>query len=761
MDLQPPNPNPNPIPFFSYRSQPSSPQSDQAMPHQDLQQPRSSFDSQLAAIDDLSLASDSPLQTLLSSPPPHQPQPISVVDSKASCLNGGDNLSYARFEDKEDHGDGNSPASPSYCVDPNRHWSSFDDNSFYLHKPKPSMVGAGLVNLGNTCFVNAVLQCFTHTVPLIKGLRSCKHELLCRSGYREFCVACSMYDHIQLSIDSSGGCISPWKFVDNLNSKYICFLGFEKKSIFAFLDLKRKVYLLSWICMMKEIGVHILVTLTYNQLDFSASFMRYNQEDAHEFLQCFLDKLEMCFLTPKTGEISLNPPVDNLVQKVFGGRLISRLQCCNCGHCSNNFEPLIDLSLEIENVDSLPSALESFTSEEKIGDSDSKFTCEHCKEEVAVVKQLLLDQVPSVAVFHLKRFKNDGSYVEKIDKHVNFPLELDLQSYTTGASSDDDELMYDLYGIVVHVGLSSMFGHYFSFVRSAPDTWHRLDDSKVTRVEEEFVLSQDAYILFYARRGTPWFSSLIDAEMNCLDPAILSTSPQSVLDAAENTCPLPNSAYIYDASVALDAVSLLPNLSFVDETCVAKPIGKNDSQGVESSEVKVNEPIRENDCEGAGISEVKASDVNCNATTIRENGCQGVESGEVKTSGHEIFHPLTPPRSPSPELFALKTPVSLGSGFQIPRGHLKSEERTTLRKRLSNKVPDDSKTKEAIRFISKSMPSSRAGKLMEAMYRPQSAAGASRKKKRLDSPCKRAGSSNVRHKSSHGSVVHPVAAVLR
>ncbi|KAF4354930.1 hypothetical protein F8388_013879 [Cannabis sativa] len=698
MDLQPPNPNPNPIPFFSYRSQPSSPQSDQAMPHQDLQQPRSSFDSQLAAIDDLSLASDSPLQTLLSSPPPHQPQPISVVDSKGSCLNGGDNLSYARFEDKEDHGDGNSPASPSYCVDPNRHWSSFDDNSFYLHKPKSSMVGAGLVNLGNTCFVNAVLQCFTHTVPLIKGLRSCKHELLCRSGYREFCVACSMYDHIQLSIDSSGGCISPWK---------------------------------------------------------------YNQEDAHEFLQCFLDKLEMCFLTPKTGEISLNPPVDNLVQKVFGGRLISRLQCCNCGHCSNNFEPLIDLSLEIENVDSLPSALESFTSEEKIGDSDSKFTCEHCKEEVAVVKQLLLDQVPSVAVFHLKRFKNDGSYVEKIDKHVNFPLELDLQSYTTGASSDDDELMYDLYGIVVHVGLSSMFGHYFSFVRSAPDTWHRLDDSKVTRVEEEFVLSQDAYILFYARRGTPWFSSLIDAEMNCLDPAILSTSPQSVLDAAENTCPLPNSAYIYDASVALDAVSLLPNLSFVDETCVAKPIGKNDSQGVESSEVKVNEPIRENDCEGAGISEVKASDVNCNATTIRENGCQGVESGEVKTSGHEIFHSLTPPRSPSPELFALKTPVSLGSGFQIPRGHLKSEERTTLRKRLSNKVPDDSKTKEAIRFISKSMPSSRAGKLMEAMYRPQSAAGASRKKKRLDSPCKRAGSSNVRHKSSHGSVVHPVAAVLR
>lgn len=48
-------------------------------------------------------------------------------------------------------------------------------------------------------------------------------------------------------------------------------------------------------------------------------------------------------------------------------------------------------------------------------------------------KQLLLDKEPSVAVFHLKRFKTDGFNVEKIDKHVDFPLELDLQPYTGGS----------------------------------------------------------------------------------------------------------------------------------------------------------------------------------------------------------------------------------------------------------------------------------------------------------------------------------------
>lgn len=91
---------------------------------------------------------------------------------------------------------------------------------------------------------------------------------------------------------------------------------------------------------------------------------------------------------------------------------------------------MIDLSLEIEDVDTLPSALESFTKVEKIDDLVAKFRCENCEDKVSVEKQLMLDQAPSVAAFHLKRFKTKATYVKKIDKHIVFPLELDLQPYT-------------------------------------------------------------------------------------------------------------------------------------------------------------------------------------------------------------------------------------------------------------------------------------------------------------------------------------------
>ncbi|KAF3659458.1 hypothetical protein FXO37_13965, partial [Capsicum annuum] len=88
--------------------------------------------------------------------------------------------------------------------------------------------------------------------------------------------------------------------------------------------------------------------------DFSSGFHKYQQEDAHEFLQCFLNRLES--------------QCSDVVQQVFGGRLVSKLRCCNCGHFSNTYEPLIDVSLEIKDADSLHSALESFTRVEKLDD---------------------------------------------------------------------------------------------------------------------------------------------------------------------------------------------------------------------------------------------------------------------------------------------------------------------------------------------------------------------------------------------------------
>uniref|UniRef100_A0A7N0TAV1 Ubiquitin carboxyl-terminal hydrolase n=1 Tax=Kalanchoe fedtschenkoi TaxID=63787 RepID=A0A7N0TAV1_KALFE len=336
-----------------------------------------------------------------------------------------------------------------------------------------SRVGAGFVNLGNTCFLNAVLQCLVHTSPLLQGLFLVKHHSPC---FREkFCLICTLRELVQRSFSSPDE-FPPYGIVNNL--KY-----------------------------------------------FSANFVRFQQEDAHEFLQCLLDKLEkypMCSLDPFSVASS-----DNLVKQVFGGSLISRLRCSECNHISCTPEDLIDFSLEIDNVNTLEGALDSFTKLEKI--EDIKLTCDGCDEKVSMEKQFMVDKAPLVASIHLKRFKNDGVSVEKISKLVEYPLSLNLQPYTACHQEHNVDLMYDLYAVIVHMGSTLSTGHYYCFVRSSSNTWHEFDDSTVTGVSESHVLSQEAYILFYAKQGTYGFANA--DQVQCLSPPIVSTfSPSSVLD---------------------------------------------------------------------------------------------------------------------------------------------------------------------------------------------------------------------------------------
>ena len=112
------------------------------------------------------------------------------------------------------------------------------------------------------------------------------------------------------------------------------------------------------------------------------------------------------------------------------------MTCRDCGHCSETFERFLDLSLEIDQVDDLVAALESFTKVEQLGDAENKLNCGSCNGQVCMEKKLVVDESPDVVVFQLKRFTTIDGSIQKINKHVAYPSNLDLQPFHSNPNKE-------------------------------------------------------------------------------------------------------------------------------------------------------------------------------------------------------------------------------------------------------------------------------------------------------------------------------------
>ncbi|XP_055822902.1 ubiquitin carboxyl-terminal hydrolase 23 isoform X2 [Solanum dulcamara] len=359
--------------------------------------------------------------------------------------------------------------------------------SFGIAFRKIMRIGAGLQNLGNTCFLNSVLQCLTYTEPLAAYLESGKHQNSCRMA--GFCALCAIQKHVSRALQATGKILAPKDLVSNLR------------------------------CI-------------------SRNFRNARQEDAHEYMVNLLESMHKCCLPSGVPSESPSAYEKSLVHKIFGGRLRSQVQCMQCKFCSDKFDPFLDLSLEILRADSLHKALDHFTARELLDGGQRQYQCQQCKQKVKATKRLTIDQAPHVLTIHLKRF---GSHVpgQKIDKKIHYGPTLDLKHFVSDTYGG--ELKYTLYGVLVHAGWSTHSGHYYCFVRTSSGNWYSLDDNQVVQVSERKVLEQKAYMLFYVRdKKSPVPKKLVDVARNDnvitngIGNKIYSNHSQRFKDTAQN-----------------------------------------------------------------------------------------------------------------------------------------------------------------------------------------------------------------------------------
>eukprot|EP00501_MAST-03F_sp_TOSAG23-6_P001789 GSMAST32.ASY1.ANO1.1867.1 assembled CDS len=300
-------------------------------------------------------------------------------------------------------------------------------------------VGAGLHNLGNSCYMNATLQSLIYCPPLAKYLLQ-----RCHSRQRK-------------------------KNIDKDSRRTVGLNGNPFKP-FSPTMIHKKLRLIG------------------------RQFRRGRQEDAHEFLRLLVDALQKSCLI----KFGLSPNIINRVSETtfvfgnFGGYTRSQIKCQKCNFCSNTYDPFMDLSLELpRGVSSISDALQMFTQTETL-DYNNMYKCSRCKKLSRAKKKISIHQSPQILMLHLKRFR----------RQIAYPETLNMNKYISDSSNTihNHSNNYELYSVLVHSGDSLSCGHYYSLNKTTSGIWFCMDDSSVSQVGIKEVLNQSgAYILFYRR----------------------------------------------------------------------------------------------------------------------------------------------------------------------------------------------------------------------------------------------------------------------
>ncbi|KAF2805186.1 cysteine proteinase [Mytilinidion resinicola] len=192
-------------------------------------------------------------------------------------------------------------------------------------------------------------------------------------------------------------------------------------------------------------------------------------------------------VTQSSGTIEVESPIT----KIFGGKLRSEYKR-HGQKTTVTLEPYQPLQLDIgaPNVNNITDALRGLTHLETLqGDSNAP------QGTRSATKQLFIETLPPVLILHLKRFLYDATGgTQKIWKKVGYPLELEIPKevfppHKRSAFAARGGLpRYRLTAVVYHHGKNASGGHYTVDVRRQEGReWIRMDDTVIRRIRADVV----------------------------------------------------------------------------------------------------------------------------------------------------------------------------------------------------------------------------------------------------------------------------------
>ena len=327
----------------------------------------------------------------------------------------------------------------------------------------------GMINLGNTCFINSCLQVLIHC-PLFIHKFFDKYDSLDKNK-NDIVISRYFYDVCTSMVNTI-----------NTQEKYIDITNF--KTVFG----------------------------TKHQM-----FEGYLQNDSQEFCRIFLEDLstELNEIKNKTLYRELTNSLQrtktfkdkeyaknfterekSIITETFYSQIITTFTC-KCRFNNYSFQKLLDFPLllpkNINQIDII-SLLKIYCQTEII---DFERKCENCHKIEQHQKEIKISSPPEILILSLQRI--DPSTQKKNECIVTFPEILDIKDFIDHECKHDSETVYNLFAVINHKGNIDS-GHYFSYIKFFKTVdWYLFNDSSVKKLEKKPENFPFAYALFYIK----------------------------------------------------------------------------------------------------------------------------------------------------------------------------------------------------------------------------------------------------------------------
>ncbi|KAM7359486.1 ubiquitin-specific protease 12/46 [Cochliomyia hominivorax] len=371
----------------------------------------------------------------------------------------------------------------------------------------------GLVNFGNTCYSNSVLQALYFCKPFREKVLEYKAK---NKRPKETLLSClaDLFYNIATQKKKVGS-IAPKKFIARLRKEKEEFDNYMQQDAHEFLNF-----------LINHINEIILAERNANKNGSAAGTAAIKSSSTTSTSTTASNSSTNGTCSQSTGSFNgigigitdvTTPTQTNSanteptwVHEIFQGTLTSETRCLNCETVSSKDEHFFDLQVDVDQNTSITHCLRCFSNTETLC-SDNKFKCDNCCNYQEAQKRMRVKKLPMILALHLKRFK----YMEQFNRHIKvshrvvFPLELRL--FNTSDDAVNPDRLYDLMAVVIHCGSGPNRGHYISIVKSH-GLWLLFDDDMVDKIEastiEDFYgltsdiqkSSETGYILFYQSR---------------------------------------------------------------------------------------------------------------------------------------------------------------------------------------------------------------------------------------------------------------------